>query len=254
MQTLNKFQRIVRQRIETLVAEAKVAGEPEHNATAGFLREKYITRFLRDMTPSGVTLTSGTLFGLDDREVSPQIDLIATLPSAIPTLVLHDEISMVPAEAGLMAVEIKTKLEGKHLEQVAKQNKWLRDLRLVLLQDPPPQTSLVFPTAILALDSALSMERIVDWMQSAQDGILLNGNTVMCCIIGKFHLIRQDKVIRKVIDDNKSFLETMHFISDFWLALEGQQEERKRAANLRRKSTQPYPHPLEAYLKGMKPG
>jgi hypothetical protein len=242
---MNKFQTIVHRRLQVLRLEAESAGEPEHNATAGFLREKYIGRFLRDMTPWGVSLTSGVLFDLADR-TSPQMDIIATLSSVMPTIILDESLSMVPVEAALWAIEIKTKLTTDGLNQVTRQNQWLSETG-VALNSPRP---INLPTAILSLDSELSKETVVDWMQEQQTDKFVNGNTVMCCVIGKFHLIRQGREVRQIEPDGH-YIETMHFISDYWGGLAHLARERRDATPVVCPSS-PYPHPLEAYLKGLK--
>jgi hypothetical protein len=246
---MNKFQAIVHRRLQTLRLDAEAAGEPEHNPTAGFLREKYLTRFLRHMTPWGVSLTSGVLLDLYDR-TSPQMDLIATDNSILPTIILDEGVSMVPVEATLLAIEIKTKLTTKGLSQVKQQNEWIGKTKVALKSNDPIKHPIMIPTAILSLDSELSKESVIVWMKEQQGGQPINGNTVMCCAIGKWYLLRQGcEVIQKNSDEH--FIETMHFISDYWGALMHLARERRDATSSAPSSR--FPHPLEAYLKGLRP-
>lgn len=173
--------------------------------------------------------------------------MIATLSSVLPTIALEEGVSMVPAEAALMTIEIKTTLTTDGLAQLSAHNQWIGSTKIALRSQHPN----IIPTAILALDSDLSAQRVTDWMQERKDGQLVNGNTVMCCTIGRFHLLRQgDKVIQ--IDSDDDHIETMHFISDYWGALAYLAHQRRGAAPFVF-ALSPYPHPLEAYLKGLRP-
>lgn len=245
---MNKLQKVVHRRIQALQLDAEIAGEPEHSLTAGFLREKYITKFLSDMTPREVSLTSGILFDLADR-TSPQLDLIATFNSVLPTIILDEGVSMVPVEAALWAIEIKTKLKSCHLNQLETQNQWIAQTAVVVKPDKT-EDQLILPTAILALDSALSIETVRQWMQAQENGKLINGNTVMCCVIGKFYLVRNGDELTPYVS-NGEFIETMCFIADYWGGLRHLQKQRQKATSTVPPS--PYPHPLEAYLKALKP-
>jgi hypothetical protein len=237
---MNKFQKIVHNRIAGLLLDAESAGGPQHNPTAGWLREKYIIQFLKDMTPWGISLTSGVLFDVRNT-VSPQIDLIAVNNVALPAIALHEGLSMVPVEAALIAAEIKSSLTTDGLEQLAKFNECALQLQVV------GYSNFFLPTIMVALDSQLSKERVIEWMQTKVNGELVNRNTTMCCVVGKFHLVRQKDEI-KVCDKDGHYQETMSFISDFWGALKYLQRMREVLKSPDRNG---YPHPLEAYLKGM---
>jgi hypothetical protein len=239
---MNKFQRIVNRRIQSLLLDAELAGEPRHNSTAGFLREKYIINFLRDMTPSGVSLTSGVIFDASD-VVSPQLDLIAVDNSTLPAIVLHEGLSMVPVEATLLTAEIKSILTSDGLKQVTHHNQQFRRFRPAMAGNG----KFIVPTIILALESDLSKTSVVEWMQSQHNDELVNGNTVICCVIGKFHLVRQGDHIQEW-DSDGEYQETLSFISDFWGGLKVLQQQRHTFVN---PSLTGYPHPLEVYLKGL---
>ena len=238
---MNKFQKIIHRRISGLILDAESAGEPQHNPTAGYLREKYIIQFLKDMTPWGISLTSGILFNAKDT-TSPQIDLIAVNNSALPALALYESLTMVPVEAALIAAEIKSTLTTCALNQLTKQNNIIRDFQVVAYG-----TNFIVPTIIVALDSELSKNRVIEWMQAKEKEKLINGNTPMCCVIGKFYLIRQGDNIMQW-DANGNYQETLSFIADFWGAL----TNLKQIREIRTKPTPiGYPHPLEVYLKGL---
>ncbi len=244
---MNKFQEIISKRIQALKLELDLVGATEHNATTGFLREKYVTRFLRDMTPPGISLRSGVVFDLNDR-VSPQLDLIAAFDEVLPSIVFHDDVSMVPVEAAQWAIEIKSKLEKKkHLEeQLEKQNKWIQETTAMAL----PGQNYILPTAILALDGA-EKESVKKWMKKPEAK-----NTVMCCVIGQYHLIRQGNEVKEIIADAGHFNETMHFLSDYWGGLLYLREQWRKGQHIWLESNSSgikFPHPLEAYLKGMRP-
>ena len=143
------------------------------------------------MAPAGVSLTSGALFDSAGR-VSPQMDLIATLDSILPTIMLGDGVSMVPVEAALMAIEIKSKLTKKALEQVRRHNEWINGVNKHKKYALPANPGPLCPTAILALDTDLGAENVSGWMTTKDAcASYQNLNTFMCCVIGKFHLIKQ---------------------------------------------------------------
>lgn len=238
---MNKFQKIIHRRIHGLVLDAQSAGEPGHNPTSGYLREKYIIQFLKDMTPWGVSLTSGVLFDATDT-TSPQIDMIAVNNSSLPAIALHEGLSMVPVEAALIAAEIKSILTTEGLDQLKKQNDAVTQLQVVMFGQNP-----IIPTIIVALGSDLSADRVSEWMQEEIGGVFVNGNTVMCCVIGKFYLIRQLNEIKMHIADG-NYIETLSFISDYWKGLSHLQKLREQSIQA---APDGYPHPLEAYLKGM---
>src|SRR5208282_1201523 len=95
------------------------------------------------------------------------------------------------------AIEIKTKLKTNDLSQVNRQNQWIRETGVA----PNSTHRFIIPTAILSLDSESSKQNVVCWMQEQQNGQLVNGNTVMCCAIGKFHLLRQGREVRQIDSD-----------------------------------------------------
>jgi hypothetical protein len=237
---MNKFQNIVHRRIISLILDAKSAGEPQHNATAGFLREKYIVKFLEDMTPWGISLTSGVLFDAGDL-VSPQLDLIVVNNSILPAIALHEQLSMVPIEAALLTAEIKSTLNSEGLNQLARHNKFFQQFKLVARPG-----NFLLPTIMVALDSSISKQYVIDWMQTKEDGELVNRNTAMCCVIGKFFLIRQGDNIQQT-DGTEYYQQTLSFIADFWGGLMDLQRQRQAALQ----PSPGFPHPLEAYLKGM---
>jgi hypothetical protein len=240
---MNKFQNIIKRRIQGLLLDAQSAGEPQHNPTAGYLREKYITQFLKEMSPWGISLSSGVIFDACDH-TSPALDLIAVDNSPLPAIALHEGLSMVPAEAALLIAEIKSVLTRDSLSQVATHNRFTTTLAVFATS-----RNLIIPTAIIALDSQLSKESVIEWMQESSSDNLVNGNTVMCCVIGKYYLSRQGREIIQW-DANDENQETLSFIADFWGVLT-HLSRRRRMCLTEHESESVYPHPLEGYLKNM---
>jgi len=214
----SQIQRVMLAKIRSLVEMSAAANSMNHGTTTGNIRESYVTEFIRDILPKGISVTSGILCDYLGG-TSRQLDLIATLDSSLPVIAMKDGLSLVPFDSALLAIEIKSVLTRSTLSQVEQQNESISDLRLS--NAVPEGERFIVPTMIVSLDTDLSIDTVADWVENT-------GNTAACCVIGKFFL-RSDlsKTIRYTSSGHGSYNESLAFIATLFYSLTYLKETRK---------------------------
>lgn len=190
---------------------SQAAGAMNHPTTIGDVRESYLTAFLRELLPQGVSATSGVLCDWAGR-TSRQLDLVLTLDSSLPVLTMSDGIALVPLDSALLAIEIKSTLTSEALTQVENQNASITQLQISgEVQDGG---IFILPTMVVAMEeSDLSVGTVADWIAET-------GNTAACCVVGKY-FVRDDKPkpIQVVSAGDNVFNETLAFVACLYHAL-----------------------------------
>jgi hypothetical protein len=232
---MNKLQQFVLNEFGKLKSDCEMAGATAHGPSTGSIRESIVKAFLEKMTPPGIKLVSGVLFDCcSNRRVSPQMDLIAVAPTVIPSALLDDKIALVPVEAALLCIEVKSNLDRRSLEQLERHNSWASKAYTCA---PKEKCSMVLlPTCYMALDSSLSWQEIRKWME-------LNPRTAFGVVLGKHHMIRDKEEVRALFTPKDK--EILYFVSDYFCGLQHLLRERLSAFD------RAWPPPFEVYLKGL---
>lgn len=219
---MNPIRRIVQAQIDNIIQLSDLAGDVEHNPSAGELRESYLIDFFKKLVPASVEITSGFITD-STGHVSPQIDLIVTKKTSLPLFSMKEGLSIVPVESALLVAEIKSTLETSSLEQVRKQNERISTMNI---SGEIGLKKFIIPSIILAYDSKVNKDTLKKWMEE-------NGNTVSCCILKKDTLIKDVniKVFEKFAYNIKHH-GVLTFVSTFHGMLEYLIKERDFKPNL----------------------
>ena len=175
---MNQIRAIIQNRIDTLIRLAETAGTIKHRSSVGNLREGYLVEFVRELIPSGVSITSGFLTDALGT-ISPQLDLILTHNSSLPIIAMQEGLSVVPIESAILVAEIKSTLTTSDLMQIESQNTSIASMK----PSGKSRNEFIVPTYVFAYDTNVSKERLRAWMEQ-------NPNTVAFCMIKKFSMIK----------------------------------------------------------------
>lgn len=208
---LNQIQHVIHSQIQSLVALSRAAEAMSHSTTTGRLRESYLTMFLKELLPHGVTATSGVLCDCLGR-TSRQLDLVLTLDSSLPVISMQDGIALIPVDSVLLAIEIKSTLNTCTLTHVEKQNASIQELNVS--NEVPGGEKFIIPTMVVAMEeSKLSCDTVSDWIQRT-------ANTVACCVIGKYFIKKEEPYPMRVESaGDGAFNETLAFVACLYHAL-----------------------------------
>lgn len=215
----NPIQNIVLSRLKGLISQYDLAESIEHLPTRGQLREKYLIDFFKDVIPQRFNLDSGIICDAKG-ESSRQLDFIVSDNAFLPAMTLHDGVSLVPIESALMSAEIKTTLTKSSLEQVESQNNSIEKLQYSNRKYEGELSlntgEVLFSSAILAFNSHVNRETLVDWMKN-------NSRTFAICVINQFSILNLGKDNIKIIEQGNGFpdfWETLVFVGKLYHALE----------------------------------
>jgi hypothetical protein len=208
---LNQIQQVILSKIQSLAIMSHAAGAMSHSTTTGSLREAYLAAFLKELLPQGISATSGIL--CDWRgQTSRQLDLVLTLDSSLPVISMRAGIPLIPVDSVLLVIEIKSTLDSAALTQLELQNTSITELNLS--NGVPEGQKFIIPTMVVAMEeSKLSCDNVSNWIKRA-------GNTVACCVIGKY-FVRADQTdpFRIISNGEGSFHETLAFVACLYEAL-----------------------------------
>jgi hypothetical protein len=202
----NPIQQVILSNIRMLVERSKAAREMSHRSTIGTLIESYITNFLKEQFPTGVSVTSGIICD-SQGNTSRQIDLVVTLDSSLPFISMKEGIALIPSESALLAIEIKSTLTTQALKQVEMQNKSIS--KLVMRGQQQNGKPIIIPTMLVAFDTQITNNKVEEWMNN-------NGNTISCCVISNYLVKRNNLGIVEIINGfaEPSFIETLQLVVD----------------------------------------
>lgn len=145
-----------------------------HRGLKGTAREEALEQFLGEHLPSQFRCTTGEIISTTAR--SRQVDLIVAHATRTPTLYRSGNIQVVPIEAVLATVEVKTKLDEGELSKAIANIQSVKTLNKTAFygeEDPlyslnkGTSRSRGVPGFIFAYDS-ISMNRIVQALERAQ--------------------------------------------------------------------------------------
>jgi hypothetical protein len=215
----NPIQNIVISRLKSLMSQYELASAIEHMPTRGQLREKYLIDFFKDVIPQRYNLDSGIICDAKG-DSSRQLDFIVSDNTFLPAMALHEGVSLVPIESAIMNAEIKSTLTKDSLKQVSAQNESVENLGFTNRKFEGAISldngKVLLPSAILAFESNVKEETIIEWMED-------NKRTFALCVINKFSILKlgseKPQIIRRSVEEPE-FWETLVFVGKLYHALE----------------------------------
>ncbi|WP_415887855.1 DUF6602 domain-containing protein [Neptuniibacter sp. QD37_6] len=215
----NPIQSVVRARVAAMMAKYQEAESVTHMGMRGQLREKYLIEFFQDVIPQSYSITSGIICDASGLS-SMQMDFIVANDALLPSLALHDDISIVPVEASLMTAEIKSTLHKQALDQVESQSKSISKLRYTNRQGQESiqlaEQKVLVPSIILAYDCKVSLDTLKDFLSR-------NPFVVGICVVGQFSLLKLNSSSSTFIepsDEHGQYWETLVFVGKLYHALQ----------------------------------
>ena len=107
---MNRLYRdMLQERVRYALAAANAATGLEHRGVLGAVREVLIADLLRPLVPPSVGVATGVVISPDDQQ-SRQQDIILFDPSVLPPLLYEQGPAVVPVEAALATIEVKSRL------------------------------------------------------------------------------------------------------------------------------------------------
>ena len=179
---MNPIQKIVQNRVDSLVAQSNAAGAVQHAGTTGSLRERYLIDFLDDLIPRRLSITSGVVCDAMGK-TSRQIDVIVYDAEILPDMEMVDIISIVPVETVHLTAEVKSTLGTDALQQIEGFRSSFNELETAFLPDedaPHPKA----PTVVLAYQNEVNETTLQDALEEI-------GDVVSSCVIGDFVISRE---------------------------------------------------------------
>lgn len=213
---MNPIQKVVQNRVDSLVAQSNAASAVQHAGTTGSLRERYLINFLKDLIPQGLSITSGVVCDAKGK-TSRQIDIIVYDAAILPHMEMEDNISIVPIEAVHLTAEVKSTLRTDALQQVKDFRESFNELETAFLSDQDAYP-LKAPTVILAYQNEVNETTL----QGALEGI---GDVVSTCVIGDFVISKEDSGME--IHRGDDYCEVMIFATQMYNWLSRSTSERE---------------------------
>jgi len=211
----NRINGVIKARLEGLLAQLKESKQVTHASTKGTLRERYLIDFLQNILPQNYTVTGGFICDVMG-SITPQIDLILSDTSTIPSIAFTGEVSLIPIEAAIGIVEVKSTLKEEDYNQLKKQSAAIRSMQPIA-EFSPEQASFGIRMFVFAYETELSIDSIKDWFKQVQE---LFG----VCIIGRTFIYRSPQGV--YISEKEKRDEVLIFISSLLHAILRSKEER----------------------------
>ncbi len=201
----------VASRIRQLLERYVESNAIPHDATKGSLREAYLRQFLADFVPHPFAIKSGFVTDCCGADISPQIDLLVFDKTSIPSFSLSEFITVVPLEAVRLGVEVKSRLDGSHYEQIKRQQDSVRRMHFVgttldrNLAEKVPCPGI--PQIVFAFDSTCSKETLQRWFD---DELSLDA----ICVVGKYCMMRDPNTNKiESVESDTEHSEILHLVA-----------------------------------------
>ena len=102
-------------KIKGAVELSKTFSNLEHSGTKGRLRELVVTELINPLLPNGVSATTGLLIDSKGNQ-SNQLDIIIYTSDILPPLFQSTEQSVIPVDAAIQVIEIKSQLNATEMK------------------------------------------------------------------------------------------------------------------------------------------
>ncbi len=204
---MNPFTQLIRAKAAVLKAYFEQSKQIKHSATKGSIREAYIRNFLTEIIPPNSELLGGFITDVAG-EMTPQIDLIG-IEKSLPIIKLDQGTCVSPIEAARFWVEIKSKIETKHLVQIKERLESIDKMILHLLSENSPlgfQLEFKPPGFVVAYESSAKQETLVEWLSK-------NKSLYAIIIIGRYALWSIGENNRVEVIENQGKDEELLFLA-----------------------------------------
>lgn len=171
----NPYTRLLVSQVKQLLEQYEQSSVINHNSTKGALREAYLRSFLRKLVPKECHLMGGFITDAIG-QMTPQIDLIG-LDSTLPKIELDDGVCVSPIESTRFWIEVKSKLETKHLHPVLDRLNVVESMEWNIIKENIPASFkpgfLPF-SFIVAFETDVALETLKKWVSE---------NRFIACIV-----------------------------------------------------------------------
>jgi len=163
----NEIHDVYRARLQRLQNKFDESSNVDHGPTKGSMREGYLLDLFRDIVPSKYAVEGGFICDIRGNK-SRQLDFIIANTSEIPPVALESDVALIPAEAALITLEIKSTLRHSDREQIEKQVNSINQLGVARFEDLGidygEDAKFSIPTFIFAFESDLSRDAVDEWL------------------------------------------------------------------------------------------
>lgn len=195
--TANVFRQSFATKSDNAVALSKALEGLRHNALKGQLREILLSQLFEPFLPPDVRVVSGSIVSFDGAQ-SPQIDAVIYAPSILPAFLL-EKTGLVPVEAALYAIEVKSRLTATQLRKSIRNAQTLGAMRTLAARHIFPcrkpgklfrevYTTMPLPIrALIAFDSDLKgpPEKEIDRYRKYEPNTGQTPAIAVLCIVGR---------------------------------------------------------------------
>lgn len=152
---------LLRARIAGVVAQAAALSAVQHSGLRGQLREILAAGLLRPLLPPGFGLATGEVVSAYN-DHSPQVDIIVYDQAKVPPLLVDEAVGLVPIEAAIATIEVKSVLTATELRSSHESAKRIQALPFAPAVDGSTQIPLSPLTALFAFGSDLTERTELD--------------------------------------------------------------------------------------------
>jgi hypothetical protein len=181
---------LLRARIAGVIAQAAALSAVQHSGLRGQLRELLAAGLLRPLLPPGFGIATGEIVSAYNNH-SPQIDIIVYDRAKVPPLLVDEAIGLVPIEAAIATIEVKSRLTVPELRSAHESAKKIQELPFAPPSDGTKHTPLAPLTALFAFASDLTETTELDRYQS--EGGAESHGLLQVCVVGRSTFYRNGK-------------------------------------------------------------
>ncbi|MCD4824431.1 MAG: hypothetical protein K8S55_07480 [Phycisphaerae bacterium] len=216
----NQIHSILVAEIERVSALSAALGDIEHGSTVGEARESMLRDIFRRLLPSRYQVYSGIIVDTAGRQ-TPQLDAIIVEQGILPPYLLPSQAAVVPVEAALAAIEIKSTIDQGAFDQLMRQQKAILELKPQFITKSEQQNLKVSVVSFLfAFTSKLKPQRL------QQEASKISNLLSICTLDGYYYSKLNTGVDSKMMEPvTESFIS---FVSMLSTRLEQVREERPR--------------------------
>lgn len=115
MNSENQYQKLLRSRVASAIAQAKAVATLSHQGVKGNVLEILISQLFEPLLPADVGIGTGQIIDCFGKKMSNQIDIIIYNKAILPPILIDGKLGVFPIESVLYAIEVKTNLTAKEL-------------------------------------------------------------------------------------------------------------------------------------------
>jgi hypothetical protein len=186
-QQINPIVSVAISRVGILLQQYQESAAIAHAATKGSLREAYLKQFLAESIPQPLQVGSGFVTDAKGHDVSPQIDLLIFDPQNIPAYSMAAFVTVVPIEAAVLAVEVKSSIAKVDFDQIRRHQVSFRKMRPAYTAEGRKYLTttncLGVSTMLIAFDTTCAHDSLAGWFDEEE-------RLEAICVIGKFTMLR----------------------------------------------------------------